>query len=89
MADLYMGGTVLTTRLSKRAKDRYDQSLWYAWGRQDAGDDRTRGKKSTHYLGDDFAFAEFAALEAERYERQHDCMLSNIGDQYERFVASL
>jgi hypothetical protein len=87
--DLYLGLTLLTTELSLRARERYEQSLWYCWGRQDAGDERTKGQLSGHYLGDDFGFAEFAALEAEAFERQHRCMLSNIGDQYGRFVADL
>ena len=89
MSDLYMDGTLLTVRLSPYARTRYEQALWYAWGRQDAGDDRTRGTLAGHYLGDDFAFAEYAALEAESYQRQHRCMLANIGDQYARFTAML
>jgi hypothetical protein len=87
--DLYMGGTLITIRLSSRAHDRYEQALWYCWGRQDAGDEATKANHSGHYLSDDFAFAEFAALEAEAYERQHRCMLNCIADQYGRFVASL
>jgi len=84
LADLYEGSMLLTRRLSPRAHERYQQALWYCWGRQDAGDDRTRGREG---MGDAFAFAAFAALEAERFERQHVCMLNNIGDQYARFVA--
>ena len=87
MTDLYLNGSLLTVRLSARARERYDQALWYCWGRQDAGDDRTRGQRySDHHLGDDFGFAEYAALEAERFERQQTCMLDNIGSQYGRFV---
>jgi hypothetical protein len=89
LADLYEHGTLLTSKLSAYASRRYEQALWYVWGRQDAGDERTKGKLSGHYLSDDFAFAEFAALEAEAYDRQHRCMLNNIGDQYGRFVAKL
>jgi hypothetical protein len=89
LEDLYLDSTLLTTRLSKRASQRYEQALWYCWGRQDAGDERTKGRLSGHYLGDDFAFAEHAALEAEAYERQQCCMLNNIGDQYSRFLDSI
>ena len=89
LADLFEHGSLMTPRLSARAHQRYQEALWYCWGRQDAGDERTRGQLSGHYLDDDFAFAEFAALEAEAYERQHRCMLSNTSDQYGRFVASL
>lgn len=86
--DLYMGDTLLTVRLSKRAHDRYDAALWYVWGRQDAGDSATQANTRGHYLGDDFGFAEFAALEAESYHREQACSLSNIADQYARFLAS-
>jgi hypothetical protein len=89
LADLYVNGSLITVKLSAYAHLRYEQALWYVWGRQDAGDERTKGKLSGHYLGDDFAFAEFAALEAEAYNRQHRCMLSCISDQYGRFVAKL
>jgi hypothetical protein len=89
LADLYEGDTLLTTRLSRRARDRYSHALWYVWGRQDAGDERTKDKLSGHYLGDAIAFAEFAALEAEAYDREQRCMLANIRDQYDRFVADL
>jgi len=85
LADLFEHGRLMTVRLSKRAHDRYQQSLAYCWGRQDAGDERTKGNVG----GLDFAFAKFAALEAEAYERGHCCMLSNTSDQYGRFVASL
>ena len=87
--DLYEHGQLMTVNLSPRAHQRYEQALWYVWGRQDAGDDRTRGSRSGHYLSDDFGFAEFAALEAERYDRQHECMLSCISDQYRRFLDGL
>jgi len=89
MPDLWERGTLITTRLSKRAHDRYEQALWYCWGRQDAGDERTKDKRSAHYLGDDFAFAEFAAFEAESFEREHRCSLNCIGDQYKRFMEGL
>jgi hypothetical protein len=89
LADLYLNGSLITVRLSDYARQRYDQALWYCWGRQDAGDERTKGQLSGHYLGDDFAFADFAALEAEAYHREHRCMLNNIGDQYGRFVTEL
>lgn len=88
-ADLFEHSMFLTTRLSTRAHKRYEQALWYCWGRQDAGDERTRGQLSGHYLDDAFAFAEFAALEAESYEREQRCMLNCIVDQYGRFVADL
>ena len=87
--DLYMGGTLLTTRLSARASQRYEQALWYCWGRQDAGDEATKANHSGHDLGDDFGFAEFAALEAEAFERQQRFMLANVADQYGRFIASV
>jgi hypothetical protein len=89
LADLFEQGSLLTIRLSARAHQRYEQALWYVWGRQDAGDERTKGQLSGHYLSDDFAFAEMAALEAESFEREHRCMLNNIGDQYARFTAGL
>jgi hypothetical protein len=89
LADLYVNGSLMTIRLSARARQRYDQALWYCWGRQDAGDERTKANHSGHYLSDDFAFAEFAALEAEAYDREQRCMLNNIGDQYGRFLSSL
>lgn len=84
LSDLYQGDLLLTVRLSQRAHDRYQQALWYCWGRQDAGDERTHGGEG---LGGDFAFAAFAALEAERFERQHVCYLRPVLDQYERFLA--
>jgi hypothetical protein len=86
---LWMNGTLLTHLLSPRAHQRYEQALWYTWGRQDAGDERTKDKRSEHYLGDDFAFAEFAALEAEAYDREQRCMLANIADQYKRYMEGL
>lgn len=75
--------------LSGRARDRYDQSLWYAWGRDDAGDKSLSDLPSVHYLGNDFAFAKYAALCAERFETQEAFMLHNIGDQYGEFVTFL
>jgi hypothetical protein len=89
LADLYDRGHLMTTRLSDRARTRYEQALWYAWGREDAGDARTRGELAGHYLGDAFAFATFAALEAESFERGHRYMLHNIGDQFARFVDAI
>jgi len=89
MPDLFLeGGRLVTAWLSPTAHARYEQALWYAWGRDDAGDHALRGD-SRYYLGNDFAFAQYAAIECESYVRQHRTSLSNIGDQYRAFVASL
>jgi hypothetical protein len=84
-----MDGTLAISQLSERAKLRHGQALWYVWGRQDAGDERTKGNVAGHYLGDDFAFADMAAREAEEYEQEKRVSLENIGDQFKRFVETL
>lgn len=80
------GCTFMSSRLSKRATERYQYALWYAWGRDDAGDHRIRSMP-TIGMGTDFAFAQFCATEAEDYEQQRSCSLRPIHDQYKRFVA--
>lgn len=81
--------SLISVRGSDRARRRYEQALWYAWGRQDAGDQALARHRSPHHIGDDFLFAEYAAMEAEQYENQRRTMLDNIGAQYRRFVAEL
>jgi hypothetical protein len=90
LADLYEHGVLLTTRLSPRSKDRYDAALWYAWGRDDAGDHRLHElPQHGAEIGNDFAFAAFAALEAEAFDRQLTYWLRPVLDQFERYVAEL
>ena len=79
----------IAVRGSERARRRYEQALWYAWGRDDAGDHALAHHRTAHAVGDDFAFAEFAAREAEQYERQEVTSLENIGAQWRRFVDAL
>lgn len=84
------GTTVYVTRLCEDAHQRHDHALWYAWGRDDAGDRTLRRLlPEMHYLGNDFAFAVFVGVRAEQFRRQHTYCLSSIGEQYREFVAFL
>jgi len=67
-----------------RGEERNQQALWYAWGREDAGDRRLRD--ASHYRIVAIDFADFAADEADAYDRQQRTMLSCIVDQYDRYV---
>jgi hypothetical protein len=79
----------ISVRGGERARTRYHQALWYAWGRQDAGDAALAAHRTSHAVGDDFAFAEMAAREAQQYDEQQRTSLENIGAQYRRFVDAL
>jgi hypothetical protein len=70
---------------TKRGEERYMQALWYAWGREDAGDRRLREASGERVLAMDFAA--FAADEADAYDREQRTMLGPIQDQYDRFLA--
>jgi hypothetical protein len=89
LADLFEHGMLMFTRLSARADARHSAALWYAWGRQDAGDRATRDRRAGWEIATDFAFAAFAACEAEAFERQYVCSLAPIHSQYARFVGAL
>jgi len=77
----------LTAGELRRIEDRKLQALWYAWGREDAGDRRLRDATSARVLP--FDFAAFAAAECEAYVREDVCSLDNIGGQYGRYVAAI
>jgi hypothetical protein len=90
LRDLFIGESLMTYRLSSSAHNRYQEALWYSWGRQDAGDNVTVAHvDGSAHLSADWMFAEWAACEAEAFERQYCCWLGSIGSQYARFVAAL
>jgi hypothetical protein len=87
-----MAETELTTRsrddaTRARVDQRRCQALWWAWGREDAGDRRLRDASGERVLA--FDFADFAAAECLAYVREDVCSLDNIGGQYGRYVAAV
>lgn len=89
--DLFVEGSELPliTRMSERAQERHTHALWYAWGRDDAGNSPLSGVDSFHPMGNAQAFAYSAALDAERYEREVICYLSSVQGQFDRFAQFL
>jgi len=75
---------------TSRGNERHAMALAYVWGREDAGDRRLRDTEqgSDRYNPSDFSFANFAANEADAYQREQRTSLENIRDQYERFLAT-
>jgi hypothetical protein len=79
--------TLVEHERRQRIADRHTQALWYAWGREDAGDRRLREANGNRVLAMDFA--RFASRECEKYVREETCHLACIGDQYDRFVGAI
>jgi hypothetical protein len=74
-------------RAHQAAHERHREALWYAWGREDAGDRRLRDASTSRVLA--LTFADFAATEAQAYASERVSSLAPVHDQYERFVTAL
>lgn len=80
---------VIISELSQRAQRQHTAALWYAWGREDAGNRELRDHPEHRGRCLALTFAEYAALEAERFETGRTHSLSPVQDQYLHFLRSL
>jgi hypothetical protein len=84
----------LTEGERQRIHDRREGALWYAWGREDAGDRRLRDVENATTTAGPYpclaiAFAQFAAAQCEDYVREQVSSLAPIQGQHDRYVAAL
>jgi hypothetical protein len=75
-----------TEGIAAARHDRRLMALYYAWGREDAGDRRLRDLSQNRVLALDFAA--FAADEAGAFAREKTSSLSAVQDQYARYIAA-
>lgn len=63
---------------------RWDQALWYAWGREDAGDRRLRDSDHNQVMA--FRFADYCKEQAQIFQSQRRTFLPSVQTQYQEFL---